>query len=233
MALPSLLITRPYDSAVAFVASLDPEVLTAVRVVIAPLMKIAPTGQPYDLEDHRAVIFTSANAVTHVPAGAGRIAYCVGEKTRQAALARGWRAQKAGDTAQELVAALQADPPNVSLLHLGGVHTRGDIAQRLTSSGLKTAHVAVYEQHLLPMAKTAVKALKVPCIIPVFSPRSAAHLVQIAKGDLGNAHVVALSSAVAAPFEGEKSAQLVVIPAPQAIYMRNAVENLCKSIGLP
>lgn len=233
MALPSLLITRPFDSAAAFAASLDPAALTAVRVVIAPLMKIVPTGQPYGLGEHHAVIFTSANAVAHVPAGAGRMAYCVGEKTRQAALARGWKAQKAGDTAQELVATLQADLPNVPLLHLGGVHTRGDIAQRLTSSGLKTAHVAVYEQHLLPMAKTAVEALKAPCIIPVFSPRSAAHLVQIAKGDLGNAFVIALSSAVAAPFEREKLAQLVVISAPQTIYMRNAVENMCKSICLP
>ncbi len=233
MAPPTLLLTRPHDAALAFVATLDAAVLTGVRVVIAPLMEIAGTGNPPQLDGMRGVIFTSANGVFHAPDGAGRTAYCVGVQTTQKAIAHGWNAQQAGDTAQELIAALRASPPAAPLLHLAGAHTRGDIAPTLTVAGIKTDYIALYEQRFLPLDGRALKALEGPCIVPVFSPRSGVQLVAEAKGRLENAHIIAFSGAVADAFPREKFAQLVVIPAPQAVYMRKAVENLCKTLCLP
>ena len=234
MAPPILLLTRPLESAHAFAASLDPAALAGVRVVIAPLMGIVGTGASIDLTGVHGVIFTSANGVMHAPDGAGRRAYCVGAKTTQSALARGWRAQQRGDTARELVHSLQSDLPDAPLLHLAGEHTRGDIATTLTAAGVVTEHISLYAQTLLPLEPQALEALDGgPCIVPVFSPRSAAHLVRQATGHLAQAYVVALSGAVAAPFRNENIARLVELPAPQTIYTCKAVENLCRTLCLP
>jgi len=233
MAKPTLLLTRPRASAQAFAARLDPVALGRVDVLLAPLMEISDTGAPVDIPPDQAVIFTSANGVAQAGAGAGRPAFCVGENTTRQAGLQGWRAQQAGETAQALIAALIADPPQTPLLHLGGEHTRGDIAGALSAAGLPTQHIALYRQTLLPLEPNAKAALEKPCIIPVFSPRTAAQLVTQAAGKLALSHIVALSDAVAAPFRGENLAQLHILPAPQAIYMVNAVENLCLSHALP
>ncbi|MCX7565857.1 uroporphyrinogen-III synthase [Sulfitobacter sp. F26169L] len=233
MALPTLLLTRTRDRAQAFAQALDPAALGRVRVMIAPLLAISPTKTPLVLDEMQQVIFTSANGVLHAPPGQGRVAFCVGAHTTQQAIAQGWSATLAGDTAKELIATLSKTPPKGPLLHLGGTHTRGDIAQILTASGVKTRHVALYDQTLLPLEQRAIVALRGPCIVPVFSPRTAAHLVRSAKGKLERASVVALSDAVAEPFRTEKTKNLVIIQAPQAVYMRKAVENLCRTVTLP
>lgn len=233
MAPPTLLLTRPAESAQAFVDSLDPDAVAAVQVVIAPLMEIVGTGSIVRVAKGQSVIFTSANGVSFAPDGAGRTAYCVGLKTTQKATSRGWNAQQSGDTAQDLILTLQAAPPMAPLLHLGGEHTRGDIAQTLSDAGIATTHIALYTQHLLPLNSVAMDALRAPCIVPVFSPRSAMQLLNEADGNLENAHIIALSGAVAAVFPRECRGSMLVLPAPQAVYMRKAVENLCKTFGPP
>lgn len=233
MAPPTLLLTRPAESAQAFLANLDQGALARVRVVVAPLMEISGTGNTVQVSEKQSVIFTSANGVSYAPEGAGRIAYCVGTQTTQKAISRGWNAQQAGDTAQDLIVRLQADPPKGPLLHLAGVHTRGDIAQNLSDVGTPTTHIALYSQSLLPLSMEAKQALLGRCIVPVFSPRSAAQLVKEANGNLRNSHIIALSEAVAAVFPRESTGSMLVLSAPQAVYMRKAVENLCKTLGLP
>jgi uroporphyrinogen-III synthase len=233
MVLPTLLLTRPRDSANAFAATLDPAALARVRVVIAPLMRIAATGATVEMAGIRGVIFTSGNGVIHAPPAQGLSAYCVGAQTTHTARALGWQAQQMGDTAQQLTAALMAAPPALPLLHLGGVHTRGEIAQTLTLVGITTAHVAVYDQILVPLDTAALEALEGQCIVPVFSPRSAVALMGQAGGRLHQAHVVALSDSVAAPFGGELTASMTIPERPQTAYMRKGVENLCLNLSLP
>ncbi len=233
MAMPTLLLTRPETSARAFVATLSSDALGAVRLVLAPLMEIVGIGNTPVLGPDDGVIFTSRNGVRFAPDGEGRLAFCVGLQTTQAAVANGWKATQAGNTAKELIVSLCASVPRIRLFHLGGEHTIGDIAQTLSANGIETQHVAIYKQNLLPLGPTATDALTHCCIVPVFSPRSAQQLAEKAQGRLGNSHVVALSKAVAAPLSGESTASCIILPAPEAHYMRKAVENLCLSLGLP
>ena len=233
MALPTLLLTRPAASAEAFAATLDPAALASVRVLVAPLMQIASTGALHDLENVEGVIFTSANGVRHAPAGMGRPAFCVGAQTTQCAVDHGWNAQISGNCAKELIAKLLQKRPVGPLVHLGGEHTIGDIAQTLTAGGVETNHIATYRQQLLPLSEQAQDALVEPSILPVFSPRTAEQLLSEAQGKLEFAHIIALSDSVAAPLAGEKMAECIILPSPQAIYMRKAVEKLCLDLRLP
>lgn len=230
---PTLLLTRPVASAQAFQALLDPGAVSKVKVVISPLLEIVATGRVPQIGPTQGVIFTSANGVLNAPVGAGRTAFCVGVQTTEQARKRGWHAATVGETAQELIQALTSQPPDTPLLHLAGVHTRGDIAQTLSARGITTTHHALYDQVLVPLSDVARAALRGPCIIPVFSPRSAEHLVNQAAGQLGQAHLLALSSTVAVPFRGESIANLFILPAPRTIYMCKEVEKLCLALSLP
>ncbi|MEH6520605.1 uroporphyrinogen-III synthase [Sulfitobacter sp.] len=233
MAPPVLLLTRPRESAEEFATSLDSGALAGVNVVISPLLEIVSTGSKVSLSAEQAVIFSSSNGVLYSPDGMGRTAYCVGAKTTQRANARGWSAFQAGDTAQELLVTLRALDSKRELIHLAGVHTRGNIAQTLNQGGIRTRHIALYNQRLLPLEHDAVLALSGPCIVPVFSPRTGEQLIQEANGGLKDAHIVALSEAVAEPFRGEKTAGLLILGTPRAVYMGKAVEKLCRALSLP
>jgi uroporphyrinogen-III synthase len=228
----TLLLTRPNHSAQAFVARLSAEVREAADVVIAPLMEVVGLEIKPDLSGIAGVAFTSANGVLHAPLGEGRVAFCVGARTTEAAKAHGWRAQQVGKTAQELIEAFKITPPSGPILHLGGRHTRGDIAKNLTEVGIQARHIALYDQRLLPLSGEGHAALSSRCILPVFSPRTAHHLAYQAHGSLGNAYIVALSEAVAGPLRGEKTAQLFILPTPDAVYMSKVVENLCLNRSL-
>ncbi|MEP1767217.1 MAG: uroporphyrinogen-III synthase [Sulfitobacter sp.] len=223
----TLLLTRPRHSAQAFAARLSVEARTAVDVLIAPLMEIAALDVVPDLSRMGCAVFTSANGVRHAPLGKGRDAFCVGARTTHAAKEQGWRARQLGETAHELIEALKTTPPSGQILHLGGCHTRGDIAENLTGAGLEARHIALYQQKLLELPPAARAALNNRCIVPVFSPRTAETLAHQAHGLLGNAHIIALSEAVAEPLRGENAAQLFILPTPDAVYMCKVVENLC------
>jgi len=223
----TLLLTRPHHSAQAFAAGLSEQARARVDVLIAPLMEISGLGVAPDLSGMAAVIFTSVNGVAQAPRGQGRQAFCVGTRTTAAAKAHGWDASQAGDTAAELIETVKQNRPIGPVLHLGGRHTRGQIADRLTLAGIPARHIALYDQKLLPLSPQADVALKRRCIVPVFSPRTAQNLAQLARGALQHAHIVALSKAVAEPFQGENLAELFILPQPHAGYMRKAVENLC------
>jgi len=233
MTTPTLLLTRPRPSAQAFLARLQVNALARVRVVVSPLMKIIATDGVARVDQESSVIFTSANGVQHAPMGEGRKAFCVGENTSGQARARGWDAQFAGENAKELIATLTANPPKAGLLHLAGVHTRGAIAETLSAAGIQTKYQALYDQILTPLTPAAYAALKGPCIVPVFSARSAAQLVDQAPGQLGLARLIALSDAVASPLRGERVANLTVLPAPRMQYMCKEVEKLCLAFSLP
>lgn len=230
MPTPILLMTRPRNGSDRFLSILPKDVRARITICHAPLIRIEPLGGDIDLAGVAGVIFSSANGVAAAATQSewrDLPAYCVGGATTKAAQQAGWSARMLGPTADALVAALlQAAVPG-PLLHLTGVHTRGNVAQRLTNAGLATHRQPVYDQQLLPFSEQ-VKALvggSQPVIAPIFSPRTARHFVgQCPK--IAHLYLIAISPAAAKPLSNMPCSALTVAARPDAAAMAEQVENM-------
>ena len=233
MTAPTLLLTRPRDSAERFAAAVAARV-GGVRTVIAPLLRIVPTGEVPDLAGAVGVIFTSAQGVEFAPPGEGRTAHCVGQATAEAAAAAGWAVDIVAPEAEALIAAVRERGGPGPLVHLSGRHRRGEIAERLTQAGLPTVVVALYDQELVPLSAEARALLRgeTPVVVPLFSPRTARQFVGQA-GHPAAALFVAISPAVARELAAPEGARVVVAAAPDGHAMVTAVEKLMRDGGLP
>ncbi|MEQ6249585.1 uroporphyrinogen-III synthase [Sulfitobacter sp. HNIBRBA3233] len=201
-----------------------------MQLLIAPLMRIDPVGPPPAVAEGQGAVFTSVQGVYHAPQGAGRPAWCVGQATTRVAVAAGWRAVQAGETAEQLIATLLASPPDRPLQHICGEHQRGDIAENLATAGLNIRRTVAYRQTLLRLGDAARAALGGPAIVPLFSPRTALQFAQQAPENLANVHIVALSDAVAENLGNLRAAELLVTQAPTGASMLKTVEMLCTSL---
>lgn len=233
MTKPILLMTRPENSAERFLARLSPALLQRTRVIHSPLMQIVPTGETPDLSAAAGVIFTSAQGVALAPRGIGRPAYCVGEITAKAARARAWHVRAHALTADDLVPAIEKMSPEGPLVHLAGRHRRGDIAGRLTASGTPTTVSVLYDQRLQNLTKEALAALsgEITAVVPLFSPRSAAHFAtQVAPA--GQIHCATLSQAVAQSLGPKWQTQVHCAPTPSGDELAQVVEMLLSRTSL-
>ena len=220
----ALLMTRPQGASVDFIASLPAPLAAQLVPVISPLLEIVPTGAPVDLATTDAVIFTSANGVRFAPEGAGRRAFCVGDATTDAAQAKGWVAEKSGDTAHALADTLCAKPPLQRLIHLSGAHVRGDIVARLNAAGADAHRVTIYDQKLCELTGAAqdVLAAAAPVIVPLFSPRTAERFFDVAHR-IDHVIPVVLSDAIAGCVPPELHSTTRVAARPNARAMVDAL----------
>ncbi len=173
---PIVLLTRPAAQSERFAQSLRARVPT-VRIVMSPLL--VPTSVAVDLPDTSlaGIILTSqtgAEAAGRLRAQLPDLAYCVGERTAEVAKALGFNVRSAlGDAAalHDLILGESHGP----LLHLRGREARGDLARRLSASGVPTTEVVVYAQDKQPLTNEAVVVLTGTTLVvsPLFSPRSA------------------------------------------------------------
>ncbi len=231
MAVPrlALFLTRPEAASRRFYAALPAHLQAVLIPVYAPLIAIETIDQPVDTSLYKGIIFTSSNGVL----AAGKLgvspaqpAYCVGARTGETARAGGWQAQVSGQSANELVEALIAAPPAPPLLHLRGVHSRGQVSSRLSAAGLTCDERVIYDQRSLPLDPGALEAIAdTVTIAPVFSPRTAEQFShQYAGSD--TLFLAALSGAVADSLRGMKCARLAVAPHPSADAMRELIGKL-------
>jgi uroporphyrinogen-III synthase len=234
MTRPALIMTRPVPASQRFVDGIRPDVLAKVALIISPLLRISSTDSDVDMARYAGAIFTSANGVDHAGPGNGSPAYCVGSRTAETARKRGWDASISGQTAEELIQNLANAMPAAPLVHIGGVHQRGDIAARLTTAGLHTNSIAVYDQQLLPLSAQAQKALSsgTPCIVPLFSPRTAMQFAAEC-ADMQHTVIIALSNAVALHLAGYDTKKLFVSGEPSAAAMHIALETAVDWVTLP
>ena len=219
-----LLMTRPLAQARAFVADLPASLADHLIPVFNPLIEIVPLKPDLLLTPNEQVVFSSANGVACAPDGDGRRAYCIGQVTTEAACARGWDAQTAGQTSAELIETLAQAGIDSPLVHLAGRHTRGNIAENLGKTGLTVRYVALYDQELRPISNEADKILNggKPLIVPLFSPRTAKQFAQKANCTAW-AHVIVLSSAVAQALGDTQFASCDIARAPNAEAMRYSI----------
>lgn len=223
--LPSLLLTRPQAQSELFAGALR-EAGFDGETVISPLIQIEATGAMVDPEGCDAAIFTSRNAVDHAPKLA-RPAWCVGDKTAEYAKSFGWQAISASGDVDDLVKAILAEAPQGRLMHFRGEHSRGQVASRLTQTGLNAEEHVVYRQLALPLSDAAKTLLSGnnPVIVPLFSPRSAA---QFAKGAPAGAKIwgIAMSKAVADEMANLGCERLLISAAPTAKSMQDSILSL-------
>ncbi|MDB6452739.1 uroporphyrinogen-III synthase [Falsirhodobacter sp. 20TX0035] len=183
-----VLLTRPEDGSARFAARLTG------HVVLSPLSEPAFLDAP--LPPAEGLILTSATAVAALRgARPAPRAWCVGDRTAEAARVAGFDARSAQGDAEALFRLVLDSGETGPLLHPRGRESRGDLARRLTAAGIPTTAVVVYEMTARPLSAEARTLLKGPVVVPLFSPASARRFLTVAKA----AHPVfaCLSPAVA------------------------------------
>lgn len=220
-----LLMTRPLLDAQNFVARLGARVRD-VQVIYAPLMEIVQSAPCPALNGVDGVIFSSANGVDAAPDGAGMRAFCVGQRTTDRAARKGYDARLMGQDADQLVAALKKEATGTCLIHICGTHRRGQISERLQEYGMRVDVVQVYDQRMLPLTDQAQSALsgEVPVILPLFSPRTAAHFIT-QRGSACAATALVLSRAVAQVIPADVFDKVVIVPEPTGDAMIQGIEK--------
>lgn len=221
---PTLVLTRPDPQARALVAELGVD----VPVVIAPVLEIAPADPPPDLGPYRGVILTSVNGVAHAPDLTGKRVYCVGERTAQAARAKGGDVRLVTPDAARFLRQIEANGP---LVHLHGRHRAGTIAEDLTSAGLETHSVTVYEQNARPLTEDAKALIEgaSPVVLPLYSPRTA-RLVGAGVVRVGpRVRVIAISPAAAESWTAETGHIPEVCAEPDGDTMRKQIRAACET----
>ena len=219
MAPQQVLITRPEPGA----SELAAELRGLAGAIVSPLMRIE-MREVVVPEGTRALVLTSANGARALGPwrGGPRLAWCVGDRTAAEAAALGYEARSAGGDADALVALLAARGAG-PLLHVRGTHARGEVAARLTAAGLPCAEAVAYDQPFVPLTRAARAALAGPdpLVVPLYSPRAARRLAELAGNAAAPLHIIALSPAVAAA--AHPLGPALVAERPDARAMLNAV----------
>ncbi|GGE55762.1 uroporphyrinogen III methyltransferase [Actibacterium pelagium] len=222
----TLLMTRPLPGAQTFAAALQEE-LPDLKVIYSPVLQIVPAQAP-ELKGARGLVFTSQNGV-HLFAQGSTVrdipAFCLGERTTQAARDIGLQATQVGHNAETLVSTLHGENPPTPLLHLRGEHSVGDVAARLTDSGLMCQEQVIYRQKPLELTAQAQAALSSNdlIILPIFSPRSARLLADQCQNTQASLIIGWMSEAVRAAWVGPKPMAEAVADHPDAEALRKAV----------
>ncbi len=224
---PVLLLTRPKDRAAEFADAVQARLARPVPVLVSPLVEIVPLGVTPDIARDAVLLFTSAAGPAslgpHYEA-AGRWAYCVGDRTADAARAAGFRARSADGDAAALARLVREAAPVAPLVHVRGAHAKGDLAGRLSAAGFQVSECVTYRQQECPPAPELVRLLSGACdvVAPVFSPRGSARLAAATEGRQARLHVVAISGAAASAF-GAPADRIDVAASPTGRAMLAAV----------
>lgn len=233
---PTIVLTRPEPQSQRFAQELAAR-LPGVRIVITPLMKTTLLRPALPDLPFQAVIFSSE---TGVEAAKGlnqplpSTAFCVGDRTAQAAQDAGFTARSAVGDVLALERLIIKSGIAGPLLHLCGRETVGELAETLTKGGIETHSAIVYGQDPQPMTTEAASLFSQtsPIIVPLFSPRSARLLVQaLPRPVVAPLWIVAISENTAAAAQALGPARMTVSSHPDGENMLQAVAELAISAG--
>lgn len=216
---PTLLLTRPSAQSKVFLKACEAGAGRELRAVISPLMQIEPTGTVPDLDRYATIIFTSANGVNSISERAslvGRSVLTVGEMAAIAARSAGAEAMPLGGDVEEFLS--EAAHVKGPALFCRGVHSRGDLAERLRDKGHRVDEAVVYDQVAVPLTEEAERLLADvgPVVAPLFSPRSA-HLLTDQGPFAARMSIVAMSAAVADAWSQTGEVVIADTPVMQAM----------------
>ncbi|MCF2871518.1 uroporphyrinogen-III synthase [Octadecabacter sp. G9-8] len=209
---PTVLITRPRVASERFSVALA-RVAGPFRPLIVPAFELVATGAR--IPDFEAAVFTSRAGVAFAPKGNGRVAYCVGDATADAARQAGYTAISAGGSAQDLCAVILARGALEKLVHIRGEVSIGDVSTVLTSGGLVCAEIVAYRKDVVPVDGSVLGILQSVehLIFPVFSAETVSILIDW-QFDFSGAHVVTISDSVGEAAVGMSPASITVSDHP-------------------
>ena len=229
---PILLLTRPRASSEAFARQFHARFGTDWPVIISPLFEIALLDATIPPAD--ALIFTSQHGVSAFAArdsADGRIAYCVGARTAQAAQAAGFKAIAGEGGAEALVPVIAGEHRGGSLLHARGEEVAFDVAKALNLAGIETKTVILYRQRSLPLSAEAITTLegKASVLVPLFSPNSARAFQAALPETHTPLFIAAISAAVAKSCLPAALNRIEVAPSPDANGVLEALSSLLRA----
>ncbi|MEM0937975.1 MAG: uroporphyrinogen-III synthase [Pseudomonadota bacterium] len=226
----TLLLTRPAPASARFAAEVEGQLGAFAEVIASPILEIVPLVPFPGVPDGATLAFTSENAVRVAApflSAPGRVVWCVGPRTAEAAREAGLVPKDAQGDAADLAALLATDAPRGDIVHLSGLHQAGDLVARLRRAGLAARRVAIYDQIARPLSEAALAAFDGgrPIILPLFSPRSARLLAGALPGrPRAPVAPVFFSQAVAAAW-GPKPPPGVTAEDPNADAMITAIAH--------
>ncbi|RBO53299.1 uroporphyrinogen-III synthase [Rhodovulum sp. BSW8] len=235
---PLLLMTRPRAQSDRFADAFVQRFGTGIAIRTAPVLDIVPRTDPVLLDGFAGVLFTSENGVAALAAVNGDRslpAYCVGERTADAARAAGFRATAAEGTAASMIAHFTARPPKGRLLHLRGEHARVELAEALSAIGIPTEERIVYAQEALPFPPGILAEIEAAplVLLPLFSPRSARLVAERLRGSGGRLALVSMSAAVTASWDGPDPVALIEADRPDGPAMMDGLAAVMGAVGVP
>jgi uroporphyrinogen-III synthase len=226
-----VLITRAEPEASALAALI---MRCGHSAVIAPLAKLQSLDVTWPQDIPEAIVFTSANAPSHLSPKLLRAlpVFTIGPRTADAARAAGFTqivAHGNGDYAQLLRHIIAA--PYRSLWHIGGRDVRHDMREDLLPHKIICQAFAVYDMvsttALTPLAQAALVARSLDMAL-IFSPRSAQRAIKL----LGDARVWlpvwTMSEAIAAPLRAAHWCQVHVSLNPNKHALLAQAGLMCK-----
>ncbi|GAA3858773.1 uroporphyrinogen-III synthase [Celeribacter arenosi] len=196
-------------------------------VIVAPAMKIVTLSGDFPEHGYEATLLTSRSAVAaarqHFPDIA---AYCVGDATAQEARDAGLSAVSAAGAAPDLIGLILKDGLK-KVVHLRGAHSRGEIAQKLTSAGVQTDSIVVYDQVERAWKDKEIERIENThrLIVPVFSPRSSALIGSRLASYRGKITLIAISKAARDEWSGPKPKHIEIAEKPDAPAMKAAIAS--------
>ena len=221
-----IVLTRPEMASGRMTAELVGRGVRSEDIVISSLLRIVEIEAIFHPEQYDGVIFSSENAVTALESvrfPVGTRAYCVGKRTAEAANKAGYNAVAAhgtGDSLREAVLQI-ADPGR--LLYARGRHISGDLRHALAIAGIRIDEAVVYEQRQQSLSTGAkTEMLSRPCILPLFSVRTAQILNSEASDLPGNNHIICCIS--------EKVAQSVTLNWRTLVAVTRKYERISESV---
>lgn len=231
----TLLLTRPQAQSARFAQAFAARFGADFPVVISPLQEIVPNDTKIALDGITGLIFSSENGVesfANHSRGRRFSAYCVGERTAQAARKRGLDVRFVAANADALVAEVGAHRPGGRLLHLRGKHARGAVAERLEEAGQACGAAVIYDQIRQKPSQSAQETLagKGAVLTPLFSPRSAVLFTEVAQGTPAPLFLATMSAAVTQAWNGPEPCALEQAETPGATAMLDALGRLIDAV---
>ena len=238
----TVLLTRPEPQSRRFAAQVADRLGPAVRIVIAPLMRIEPHGPLPVLAPGDVPVFTSESGAEAFAALGGRCAgpaFAVGGRTAAAARRLGFApvvegpGDGAGLAGLIVGTAAPGGTPDggARVWHLHGSHVASDVAALLRARGMRAEGAAIYDQVALPLSAAAQALLAggAPVLVPVFSPRTA----RLLAGDLARARaplgLAAISPAVARELPVQSAGKVAVAARADAAAVLDVLAELADS----